>query len=754
MYVVPDLGVGGAERHVTALMPNLDRSRFDAAVVCIGGEGKLFGTLAASDVRAVALHRTKRQMLGALGDLIREMRSFRPDVVITRGYNAEMLGRIAARLSRVPYSVVWVHNCGDTASRSTLRRIADRLLDPVTSAYYGLVKAQVDYMVDDLGYPPDKIRLIHNGVDVDLFQFTDDRSAVGDLGISMSDKVVGIFAMLRPEKDHETFLRAARLVADRIPSAKFLIVGDGPMRPRLESMVRELALGDHVVLAGSRQDVPELLRAVDVFVLSSYTVECFPMALLEAMAAGRPAVCTAVGGVPEMIDEPTTGYLVPARDPAALAERLVRILSDSGLAHRMGHAARARAEAQFSLRSSVAASERALTALVPTARRGTRPMRLAVVLDLTFVGGAETLILNLFKNFDPEVVEPRLVCLREEGPLANDFRSAGFDVEVLDRTGRFDPHTLPRLIRSLRRTQTDAVLVAHHHRAALALGRIAARLARVPVNIVAAHDMDLTATGQRVLPRWAVNTLALSDALVLLTPGQGEYLHRDEGVGVGPFATTREVVIPNGIDLPAVPSAADRRRARQALDVADTDFVVGIVARLSPQKAHEVLFEAVAACAASVPHVRLLVIGGGARDNELRDLARHLDIDARTTFLGIRRDVADLLPGLDVACLSSVHEGVPITLIEAIAAGLPVVATDCGSVRDIVEDGEQGFVVPVGDVEKYAERLRLLADDRQLRMQLGKSGRARAECEFRIQTTARKYEQLLTDLLGRGAVIE
>ena len=749
MYVVPDLGVGGAEQHVTKLMPNLDRSKFDTAVVCIGAEGKLFGALAASDVRAVALHRSKRQAVRALGDLTREMRNFAPDVVITRGYNAEMLGRIAAWLTRVPRSVVWVHNYGDTGPRGAVRRIADRVLDRVTSAYFGLARAQIDYLVDDLQYPPGKIRIIHNGVDPDGFQWTDDRSAVSDLGVGESDKVVGIFAMLRPEKDHDTFLRAARLVVDRVPDAKFLVVGDGPMRPEIERLIRELDLDDCVVLTGSRSDVPDLLRAIDVFVLSSYTVECFPIALLEAMAAGRPAVCTAVGGVPEMIEEPTTGYLVPPRDPDALADRLVRILSDSELAHQMGQAARARVETLFSLRASVSATEHALDALVRGGRVRDRPVRLTVVLDITSVGGAEILLLNLFKHFDPKVVEPRLVCLREAGPLADDFRAAGFDVEVLGRSGRFDLRTLPRLIRSFRGARTDAVLVTHHHRASLALGRIAAMLARVPVNIVAAHDMDLTSTGQRVLPRWAVNTLAFSDALVLLSPGQGRYLHREEGVGQRLRGTTREVVIPNGIQLPASPTTADRLRARKSLGVTESDFVVGIVARLSAQKAHEVLFEAVAACAASVPQVRLVVIGGGDRESELRELARQLSIGSRTIFFGIRRDVPDLLPGLDVACLSSVHEGVPITLIEAMAAGLPIVATDCGSVRDIVEDGEQGFVVPVGDVENFADRLRRLANDEPLRTQFGKSGRARVESEFRIQNTARKYEELLTDVLAR-----
>ena len=360
MYVVPDLGVGGAERHVTVLMPNLDRRRFDAAVVCIGAEGELFGDLVARGIPAVALHRGKWQAVSALWDLVREMRRFAPDVVITRGYSAEALGRIAAWVAGVPHSVVWVRNDGDVERRGVVRRAADRVLDRVTTAYFGLVRAQLDYMIDDLKYPPDKIRIIPNGVDTARFQSSSDRSALAGLGIGESDKVVGILAALRPEKDHATFLRAARLVAERMPQSKFLIVGEGRMRPEIERLIGRYGLGDRVVLTGARSDVPELLRAMDVFVLSSFSVECFPNALLEAMAAGRPAVCTAVGGVPEILEEPATGFLVPPHDPEALADRLVQILSDPVLAQQMGRAARARVESRYSLAASVAAAEHAL----------------------------------------------------------------------------------------------------------------------------------------------------------------------------------------------------------------------------------------------------------------------------------------------------------------------------------------------------------------------------------------------------------
>ena len=176
--------------------------------------------------------------------------------------------------------------------------------------------------------------------------------------------MVGIVAALRPEKDHATLLRAARLRSTRCPSARFLVVGDGPTRSQLEALCSELAITSNVHFAGARDDVARVLRSIDVFALSSVTVECFPIALLEAMACARPAVCTAVGGVPEMIDDGITGYLVPPKDPQQFAARLLSLLSDPQAARRMGRAGRHRVEAEFSLDRSVAAAQQAIEDVV------------------------------------------------------------------------------------------------------------------------------------------------------------------------------------------------------------------------------------------------------------------------------------------------------------------------------------------------------------------------------------------------------
>jgi glycosyltransferase involved in cell wall biosynthesis len=369
-------------------------------------------------------------------------------------------------------------------------------------------------------------------------------------------------------------------------------------------------------------------------------------------------------------------------------------------------------------------------------------------MDKAHVGGAEVLLLNLFRALDPAQVRPNLLCLKETGTLGPEFAAAGFPVEVVGG-GRWGVRTVARLVRAFRRHRTDVVLVTHLHNRALTFARLAARLTRRP-SVVAPHGMDtLGFNGNRVLPRHDVETLFWSDALVLLAPSQGEYLRRAEGVNTSWRSRVREVVIPNGIALPPPATVQRRATARAALGLAEDDLVVGIVARLAPVKAHELLLEAVAKLAPTHPRLRLVCIGGGEREAELARLAEELDVTDRVVFAGMRRDVAELVPAFDVACLTSRFECAPLSVIEAMAAGVAVVVSEVGAVRDMVADGVEGLLFPPGDAAALADRLDRLAADPALRARMGAAGRARAERDFRVEHTARRYQQLLRELAGR-----
>ena len=363
LFVTPNLGVGGAERHIATLAPALDLSRFEPRICCIKERGPMFDDVVRAGVPALSLESGTRQAPAALMRLVRLMRAFRPHVVITRGLNADILGRVAATIARVPVVVVWKHNTGHIA-RGRLEIVSERALDPFTDRYFAVAEGQVPYLTGELGWPERKIRVIHNGVDPAAFPYDPERvrdeAFAAGLGIAPGEVVVGILAVFRPEKDHETFLRAARSVADRVPNVRFLLAGDGPARDELEALTRELGLEDRVIFAGLRSDISAILGLIDVIVLSSFTIECFPYAILEAMAMGVPAVCTSVGGLPEMIDEGVTGRLVPPKDPAALADGIVDVLSDPERRRAMGRAARRRLEERFTLARSAAETERVI----------------------------------------------------------------------------------------------------------------------------------------------------------------------------------------------------------------------------------------------------------------------------------------------------------------------------------------------------------------------------------------------------------
>jgi glycosyltransferase involved in cell wall biosynthesis len=158
-----------------------------------------------------------------------------------------------------------------------------------------------------------------------------------------------MLAVLRPEKDPKTFLLAARFVADELASARFVLVGDGPLRGDLAREIPVLDLEGRVVLAGRRSDIPDVLSAFDVSVLCSTDVETMPLAFLESMAAGLPLVGTRVGGLPELVAEERNGFLVRPRDPRGLADAMLSLLADPERTLRFGEQSRRRAHAEFSL---------------------------------------------------------------------------------------------------------------------------------------------------------------------------------------------------------------------------------------------------------------------------------------------------------------------------------------------------------------------------------------------------------------------
>jgi glycosyltransferase involved in cell wall biosynthesis len=258
-------------------------------------------------------------------------------------------GRLAAWRAGVPVIASALHSTGLPDHVEW----PNRLLAPLTDAFIAVAESHGRFLAEREGCPTGKIRVIPNGVDVDRFRpQAGGRQARTQWGWTSENGIVGIVAALRPEKNHELFLDAAFRVVHRLPTARFLVVGDGPRRPQLEARAAELGLQDHVRFLGTRHDVPNLLSAIDVFVLSS-RMEASPVSILEAQACARPVVAPAVGSIPEAVIDGQTGCLVPPDDSPALADRLVDLLCNEEKANGMGRAGRQRVVENYSVAGMV-----------------------------------------------------------------------------------------------------------------------------------------------------------------------------------------------------------------------------------------------------------------------------------------------------------------------------------------------------------------------------------------------------------------
>jgi glycosyltransferase involved in cell wall biosynthesis len=214
--------------------------------------------------------------------------------------------------------------------------------------------------------------------------------------------------------------------------------------------------------------------------------------------------------------------------------------------------------------------------------------------------------------------------------------------------------------------------------------------------------------------------------------------------------TPRVGVIYNGIALPdAAPTAEDRAAARRAMGVGDDDFVLLQVARLDPLKDHATAVRAAACAARSRPDLRLVLVGEGPELPRIEALVREQRLESVVRLLGLRSDVPRLWPGADAALLTSVSEGIPLTLLEAMAAHRPVVSTNVGGVAEVVEDGVTGLLAPSGGHEALARQVLRLADDADLRRTMGEAGRRRAEERFNEEEMLGAYRRVYREMIER-----
>ncbi|MCB1671169.1 MAG: TIGR03088 family PEP-CTERM/XrtA system glycosyltransferase [Gammaproteobacteria bacterium] len=362
VHIIFALGTGGLENGLVNIINRCPPERYRHAIICLSQAEDFARRLTAPDVEVIELHKKPGHDLGMYWRLWRHLRRLRPAIVHTRNLAAletQILGLLMPRCKRVHGEHGRdMHDLdGSNRKYNSLRRF----LSPLIHRFVAVSQDLSRWLTETVGIPADKVTQIYNGVDTRRFApVPDDPTDVADLPEGFrrrSDRlVIGTVGRLAAVKDQRLLLEAMhRLLAERPElrdTLRLIIVGDGPEREALITRIEQLSLQDSVWLAGDREDIPELLRALDLFALPSLA-EGISNTILEAMASGLPVVASSVGGNPELVQEEQTGLLFPAGDEEALTHALNRLIDDLPLRQAMGLAATAYIRRHFDWQRTV-----------------------------------------------------------------------------------------------------------------------------------------------------------------------------------------------------------------------------------------------------------------------------------------------------------------------------------------------------------------------------------------------------------------
>jgi glycosyltransferase involved in cell wall biosynthesis len=364
------------------------------------------------------------------------------------------------------------------------------------------------------------------------------------------------------------------------------------------------------------------------------------------------------------------------------------------------------------------------------------PIRVAFVLHSMHVAGAEVLVDETIHRLGKRI-EPVVFCLDTVGPLGGQLQREGIPVIAYGRRPGFDLSVSRRMARAIRLRR---VQVVHAHQyTPFFYGALAARFSGIRPGVIftehGRHFPDVVSMRRRLINKWVFDRLA--DHVNAVCEFSARSLSRVDG-----FARSRIEVIPNGVDLQRYGRALDEAALRRKIGLDPSRRYITTVARFHPVKDHRTLFHAFAEVAPVRPDVDLLLAGDGQLRESLEKLAHDLHIDERVHFLGVRGDVADLLRASDIFALTSVSEAASITLLEAMASGLPVVVTAVGGNPEIVREGIDGLLAPRGDSHAVATALLRLLDDGRLAMAMGQAGAERVRTQYRLDDTIERYYSL------------
>lgn len=375
LFVVTKLELGGAQKQLLELVRFLDKERFNLFLFT-AQEGLLVEE--AAGIKGLTLKKSKslERSINPLKDIVAFweifwfIKSKRISVVHTHSSKAGILGRLAAELAGVKYILHTVHGWPFHQHQDRFRKNLFLCLERFATKFTDIIAVVSDWdkekgLQNRVGVAS-SYRRIYYGIDYGNFTRRGSQEKIKQgLGLLPEDLVISNISCFKPQKAIADFVRVAHLICQRIPQAKFILIGDGVLRRKIEKLIRQLKLEKQVILFGWRRDIPQILSATDVYLLTSLW-EGLPISVLEALAAACPVIATDTGGVREIIKEGENGFLVSPGDVEKIAQRLMILLQDSRLRKDMGQRARDSLSRNFYLPQAVNCQQKIYQNLIET----------------------------------------------------------------------------------------------------------------------------------------------------------------------------------------------------------------------------------------------------------------------------------------------------------------------------------------------------------------------------------------------------
>jgi len=712
VHIVEDLKIGGIERVIANIVLGLNREKFSPSVWCLSKGGEIADELSQKGIKVEIFDMKSHRNPFFYLKLAKKLKKEKIDIIHTHGYTGTTIGRIAGIIAGVKGIFSHLHSTYCDFSKKQI--FIEKILSGFTEKIICCSKAVQDFAVSFEKIKKEKTVVVYNGIEKPE-KLLPKNEAKKKLKLQ-GHFVVGSVASFFFHKGGIYLLESAVEIVRKFPETAFLMAGKGPLLKEYRQFVKRHDLTKNVFFMEKCENIFEVISAMDVFVLPSSQREGLGIALIEAMAMGVPLIGTAIGGIPEVIEDGKNGFLVPAKNSHAVARAIEKIILNPSLAKRMADCGRKIYEEKFTAKKMLQKIENLY--------KDVFKIRVAYISAFSdIIGGGQISMLELLKRINKDEFLVFLI-LPGKGELYKKSKEPGIRAEVISFPSfkSLNFFEILRAVFKLRKfIKENRIKIIHtdlpRHTFYSAIAKFLLKVKLISHSRTGEREFFV----DRLLEFFCNKIICVS-----------------KDVSKRFFCKSKIKVIYNGVDTEKF--SPEGRNLRDELSLNDI-IVIGTVLRKGKIKGAIDFIEMARTIFKSRKDVKFLIAGSIDEDREVLEMAQ--SIRENVIFFGERRDMPEVYRTFDIFVLPTHTEGFSRSIIEAMACGCPVVATDVGGNGEAVSDGKTGFIVPKANPEKLAEAVLKLMTDRALRKKFSvfatKSVREKFSIEKNVFLTEKVY---------------